>query len=403
MNNSFKNLKQKKKIAFVLPKMNQGGPARDFLNICDIIDHNKYEITLILFNSGGDFFQQIPSNVKVRLAQPQVVFETEMKVNWFKKIKWKIIKLVIRIISKFLKLFFSKSENTNWGITEIFIERFKEKYDLVMSLSEGISNYFTTNFIDAKIKVGRIPTDYIVAKLDPNFDKKYFKKLDLIATNSKLNLDVLCNVFPEMKRKFLYLETIVNPIILNKMSVKEKGFDYDFEGTRIVTLSRLDDTKGIDLAIKACKILVLKGNNKLKWYVFGNGSDENKNKYSKMIINYKLTNHFFLMDPVNNPYPFVKQSTIYVQPSRYEGNSNSVKEAKALFKPVVLTNFNTSSEHLTHMYDGIIASDISENGLADSIQLLISDAKLVSSIKNNLKNSIKGNQSEFNKILNLIK
>ena len=214
---------------------------------------------------------------------------------------------------------------------------------------------------------------------------------------------MLCNVFPEMKMKFLYLETIVNPIILNKMSVKEKGFDYDFEGIRIVTLSRLDDTKGIDLAIEACKILVLNGNNKLKWYVFGNGSDENKNKYSKMIINYKLTNHFFLMDPVNNPYPFVKQSTIYVQPSRYEGNSNSVKEAKALFKPVVLTNFNTSSEHLTHMYDGIIASDISENGLADSIQLLISDAKLVSSIKNNLKNSIKGNQSEFNKILNLIK
>ena len=101
-----------------------------------------------------------------------------------------------------------------------------------------------------------------------------------------------------------------------------------------------------------------------------------------MINDYKLTNHFFLMDPVSNPYPFVKQSNIYVQPSRYEGNSNAVKEAKALFKPVVLTNFNTSREHLTHMYDGIIASDIGENELADSIQLLISDAKLVSSIKN---------------------
>ena len=123
----------------------------------------------------------------------------------------------------------------------------------------------------------------------------------------------------------------------------------------------------------------------------------------EMINDYKLTEHFFLMDPVINPYPFVKQSNIYVQPSRYEGNSNAVKEAKALFKPVVLTNFNTSGEHLTHMYDGIIANDISENGLADSIQSLISDAKLVSSIKNNLKNSIKGNQSELNKILNLIK
>ena len=402
MNNFFEDSNQKRKIAFILPQMNQGGPARDFLNICDIIDHNKYEITLILLESGGDFFQQIPSYVKVRLAQPRVAFEAVMKVNWFKKIKWKIIKLAIRIISKFLKLCFAKSENTNWAITEIFIERLKGKYDLSMSLSEGISNYFLVNFVDAKIKVGRIPTDYLIAKLDSKFDRKYFKKLDLIATNSKLNLDVLCNIFPEMKKKFLHVETIVNPIILNKMSVKGKGFDDDFEGIRLVTLSRLDDTKGIDLAIKACKILVENGKNKLKWYVFGNGSDENKNKYSKMINDYKLTDHFFLMDPVNNPYPFVKQSNIYVQPSRYEGNSNAVREAKALFRPVVLTNFNTSGEHLTHMYDGVIANDISENGLASSIQSLISDPKLVSSIKNNLKNSIKGNQSELNKILNLI-
>ena len=123
MNNFYNHSKQKKKIAFVLPKMNQGGPARDFLNICDIIDHNKYEITLILFNSGGDFFNEISSHVKVRLAQPREVFETLIKVNWFKKIKWKIIKLAIRIISKFLKLFFGKSENTNWEITEIFIDR----------------------------------------------------------------------------------------------------------------------------------------------------------------------------------------------------------------------------------------------------------------------------------------
>tara|TARA_Y100001958_G_C21247945_1_gene579984 strand:- start:5554 stop:6762 length:1209 start_codon:yes stop_codon:yes gene_type:complete len=402
MNNFSKDSIQKKKIAFILPQMNQGGPARDFLNICDIIDHNKYEITLILFKPGGNFFSEISSKVKIRLAQPREVFETEININWFTKIKWKIIKLTIRVFSKFLKLFLDKSENTNWAITEIFINKLKGKYDLSMSLSEGISNYFLVNFIDAKIKVGRIPTDYLVAKLDRKFDIKYFQKLDLIATNSKLNLDILCNIFPEINKKFLHVETIVNPIILNKLAIKGKGFNDNFDGIRLVTLSRLDDTKGIDIAIKACKILVNKGNKKIKWYVFGDGSDLIKNKYSQMINDYNLNSHFYLMDPVNNPYPFVKQSNIYIQPSRYEGNSNAVIEAKALFRPVVLTNFNTSKEHLTNMFDGVISKDISEKGLANSIQLLISDSKLVSKIKNNLKNSIKGNQNELNKILNLI-
>ena len=32
---------------------------RDFLNICDIIDHEKYEITLILFYTGGHFYKEI--------------------------------------------------------------------------------------------------------------------------------------------------------------------------------------------------------------------------------------------------------------------------------------------------------------------------------------------------------
>lgn len=403
MSNMYRDSKLKKKIAFILPQMNQGGPARDFLNICEIIDHDNYEVTLILFKTGGHFYKELSSHVKVRFAEPRELFETGMNVSWLKKSKWKTIKLGIRITSKFIKVFLGKSENINWLVTERFIVKDTVKFDLSMALSEGISNYYNTNFVDAKIKIGRIPTDYIVAKLDSSFDRKYFKKLDFIATNSRLNLEVLTQVFPEMTSKFLYLETIVNPLILNKMSRTGHGFTDGFEGIRIVTLSRLDDTKGIDLAIKACKILVDKGFTKLKWHVFGNGSDNNKTKYSEMINSYQITNHFYLMKPINNPYPFVQQASIYVQPSRYEGNSNAVKEAKALFKPVILTNFNTAKEHLTHTYDGVIAVDISANALADSIELVINDVELRDRIETNLKKSIRGNQAELDKILNLIK
>ena len=47
-----------------------------------------------------------------------------------------------------------------------------------------------------------------------------------------------------------------------------------------------------------------------------------------------------------NPYPYIKKADIYVQPSRYEGKSIAIDEAKILKKPIVVTNFSTAKDQI---------------------------------------------------------
>ncbi|NLN95227.1 MAG: glycosyltransferase [Bacteroidales bacterium] len=392
--------KEKKDIAFIIGKMNQGGPSRVFLNICSLLDRNKYSITLIQIQKGGQLQNEIPADVRIKYAKPESLFNNEKDKNRLNIIFWRAIKLLIRILSKIIKTITGEKDEVNWALTELFIKKDTESYDLTMSLIEGTSNYYLAKFVNARIKIGRIPTDYRVLTDRAGFDKKYFKLLDYIVTNSLINHNYLCEVFPDIKNRFLYVDTIVIPEQLHKLADQHDGFQDDYKGKRLTTLARLDDTKGVDLIIESVNILRNKGKSNFRWFIFGRGD---KTKYLKMIDEYKIDKFICFMDPVHNPYPFLKQSDIYVQPSRYEGKSNAVKEAKALFKPVIITSFNTANEHVTHMKDGIISKEISANALAESILLLFENPEIGKAIAEYLQMNFKGNSYEFDKILALIK
>ena len=58
--------------------------------------------------------------------------------------------------------------------------------------------------------------------------------------------------------------------LIKSMALKESGFKDNFKGLRILTIGRLVDVKGYDLAIEACNRLKKEGY-KFKWYVLGEG------------------------------------------------------------------------------------------------------------------------------------
>ena len=58
------------------------------------------------------------------------------------------------------------------------------------------------------------------------------------------------------------------------------------------------------------------------------GEGNERNKLEELIEDNQLRNHFKLMGLRENPYPYIKKADIYVQPSRYEGKSIAIDEAK---------------------------------------------------------------------------
>ena len=77
-------------------------------------------------------------------------------------------------------------------------------------------------------------------------------------------------------------------------------------------------------------------------------------KIKNLIEKKNLENHFKLLGFKENPYPYIKHADIYVQPSRYEGKSIAIDEAKILNKPIIVTNFETAKDQINDGMNGII-------------------------------------------------
>ena len=114
-----------------------------------------------------------------------------------------------------------------------------------------------------------------------------------------------------------------------------------------------------------------------------------------------MENHVILLGKRSNPYPYIKACDIYVQPSRYEGKSVTVREAQMLCKPVVVTNYPTAKSQVKDGIDGVIVP-MDNAGCAKGITDFIHNKPLQERIISYLKTHDYGNEPEANKIYNLL-
>ena len=115
-----------------------------------------------------------------------------------------------------------------------------------------------------------------------------------------------------------------------------------------------------------------------------------------------MEDNVIILGKKNNPYPYIKECDIYVQPSRYEGKAVTVREAQMLNKPVVITKFSTSRSQLKDGIDGIIVS-LDNEGCARGIIDLIRDKNLQNKLIENTKENDYSNMKEVQKIYDKIK
>ena len=92
---------------------------------------------------------------------------------------------------------------------------------------------------------------------------------------------------------------------------------------------------------------------------------------------------------------------IYVQPSRYEGNSVTVHEAQILAKPVVITRYATSAAQLTDGFDGIIVP-MDNAGCAEGITALLREPKKMKQLSENCRTGDYANTREAEKLIELM-
>lgn len=393
----------KKRILFTMPSMFMGGAERSLLGLLDAIDYKKYDVELFLYRHEGEFLEFI--NPKVTII-PEINKYKTFDVPIVSLIKSKLYLFGIsRIISKiFLKLhcLLSKEKEGVWMHMQ-YTSRFLQwilpnipgEYDCAISFL-GVSDVLV-NKINAKTKIAWIHTDYDTLNPSRRYDRLVYSKIDYIANVSDDCTRKFLKYYPEFISKSITIENILSSKFLEFQS-KEKITDFKENSIIILSIGRFCEAKNFDNVPAICKLIREKGLN-IKWYLIGFGTDEEIIR--SKIKEFDMEDNVIILGKKINPYPYIKNCDLYVQPSRYEGKAVTVREAQMLCKPVVITKFATSSSQLKDGYDGIIVP-MDNQGCADGIAKLLNNKVLMQQLSENCAENDYSNSQEINKIYEII-
>ena len=377
-----------KKILFVIPTISCGGAERALVELLKNIDYSEYDVDLMLFRKDDMYYlNQIPKEVNIlendeetKLAFDHVkhLIKSPLFIKKINVVLYRIWETANFKIRKFLRI---KKYYYNWKRLKKFVPKLNKRYDCAVGCLEGNSIYYIIDKVEAKKKIGSFHTSYIKGGFNKNFDLNYFKKNDCILTVCEEISNEIIDIMPEIKDKVKVMYNIMNVDDILSKSNEIVDFDESYDGIKILSIGNLRYVKGYDISIKACKILKDK-NYKFKWYILGEGKE--RRNIENLIKKYNLQNYFILLGLITNPYAYLNKADIYVQTSRHEGLSTTIREAKLLAKPIVITDCPGMRNQIKNKENGTITSYDPED-IANKIAELIDNKQLKQKYIDNLK------------------
>lgn len=390
----------KRNILFVINNLNCGGAEKALISLLQTINYKQFNVDLYLFKKEGLFYSNVPKEVKI-LQEPKdfKYFDMPIKkalIDTIRKgkIKTTISRIQAGIIFKVEKNP-ARCEQKVWRYLSNSISPLEKTYDVAIGYLEKNPIYFCVDKVKAIKKIGFIHTDYDKMEMDPKIDRRYFKKLDHIVTVSEECARVLKKNFARYSSKVQVMHNIISEKTINKMA--EERIVLSSNPNTFVSVGRLNHLKGFDIAIEACKLLVEDGYS-FKWYVIGEG--EERTNLERLIKEFGVENHFILLGLKKNPYPYIRAADIYIQPSRFEGKSIALDEAKILKKPIITTNFSTVKDQITNKTNGLIV-EMDAFAIFEGIKLLLNHSEMKSWFKENLSNEELGSEIEIEKLYSM--
>jgi glycosyltransferase involved in cell wall biosynthesis len=269
-----------------------------------------------------------------------------------------------------------------------------DHYDLAVDFNGQQQLYYLVDRVQATVKVSFFHSDYSKWDYYYEMDRKYFPKVDKIFTISDICVSSLQKYFPNEASKIELFENISSLELINELG----SVPIEMSINSIVTVGHLTKLKGTLLALEVAEILKNKGI-KFQWYFVG--QDSKDFDYVQMVKSKGLKENIHFVGVTPNPYPYIKNATIMVHLSSFEGKSIALDEAKLLAKPIVVTNFSTVNDQFMHRYNATITS-FEPTTVAQDVSDLLNDVNLRTKYSQNLEQDRKSNQCELEKLYQLL-
>jgi len=413
--------KRKTKIVFVTRKMVMGGIEKALIAMLENLPKELFDTTLVIMEPGGDLIEKIPKHVKIKY-----LFANELRL--YKRV-WRYInngKLKAAFDTTFytilLKYRVKSVFKENVYVSKV-LPIMEGKYDLAIAyhIPTSFPVTYVANNINAKKKIAWIHSD--VSDSDEEFKinndgnkirysdddpklkypdllKRYIKiyeKYDKIFCVSQYAARKFNNIFPHLTTKTSVFYNIVDKKKIKLLSRSNESYSDPFSGIRILTVGRLGWEKGQDSIPDVLLKLKSDGYN-VRWYCIGEGDLSGQLEYFRK--KYSLEDHLILLGKKSNPYPYIRDCDLYVQPSRQEGYCITIAEARAFNKPVITTKTG-ASEQVINEETGLIVN-FNKNEMYEAIKRLIDDEYLRGNIIKNLSMENIDTTKEIEKMYDMI-
>ena len=399
----------KARIFIAMHYMEIGGAETALIGLLNALDPNRVDVDLFLYDHRGEMMQFIPEWINLLSQLPKYSVLERPIVELVKRGFWGIA--AGRLWAKYIsKVAYKRSGSTlenNGGLDKMskcttpLLPKINPSMTYDLAISFLTPHRIVAEKVKAKKKIAWIHTDYTRVWVDAEDELKVWQKYDYVASISGDVTNTFLQVFPSLAPKIVEIENILSPTFVRKRAeLQNVDKEIRHEGAiTLLSVGRFSDAKNYDNVPDICKRLINETKLNIKWYIIGYGGDEALIR--QKIKEAGMEEYVILLGKRSNPYPYIKACDIYVQPSRYEGKSVTVREAQMLCKPVVVTNYPTAPSQIRSGIDGVIVP-MDNEGCAHGLAEVICDKSLQERIIAHLKTHDYGNESEVEKIYTLI-
>ena len=347
--------------------MNVGGVEKSLINLLLVLPREKYDIHVGLVRQEGGLLPYLPSDVTIHHISDIQEHWDELKNPPLQSIKSYIqTGRLIKGISALIVYLICKIQGSFMGWTQYVLKDTKgleETFDMAVAYAGPTSDidYYICNKIKSKKKIGWIHFDVSKFWIDRNIVRQLYGQYERIFVVSETGKAIFDQIFPQFKDKTEVFHNIISPLHIKELAASGESFQDDYKGVRILTVGRISQEKGQFVAIQALKSIKDKGYH-VRWYFIGEGSDLEccKNEVDRL----EISEDVVFLGTKTNPYAYMRDCDIYMQPSRHEGFCITLAEALCFGNPIVATNFTGAQEQLQGRENGFVvgmsAKDIAE-------------------------------------------
>lgn len=324
----------KKKLIFITEALWIGGIETALVNLLNRLDYDRYDVTCLILRDCQEMAYRITPRCRLIVSDRQhpVTFregyrykrmynlmEEPQHASKLRRLIWRVLRLILRAPEARRYAAYVKKQmgGEHFDTAVIYSDRAAETAVRAVSADRFLLFYHH----------GAMRKEY--------HDELGYRRAEKVISVSEALAEKLKAYRPRYAGKIIAINNLIDVAGVREKSLETPETVFPKDCFNIVSCGRLASAKGMDLAVAACAKLVNDGLTDIRWWIVGGGPEEPSLRAQIRALG--VERYVTLLGMQDNPYPYIRQADLYVQPSRFEGHCVTVLEARLLAVPILAT------------------------------------------------------------------